>query len=432
MAEAPTMPEPVVPLTPQEASTSTVEVRPDSGPPQTPEPQALLPLPQEESPPWSPLTKAIVAVTGLVLAGLLVWRFRTLIQPLVLAMLLAYLTHPLITQIDRRTRLHRSGVVLLVYSGLALAVLVGLSAVGFTTFQQAVVLSQRVPTWFEQAVALAQTLPERLPEAVAIGPAVLPLERLWPQLPNGEVLAAQLVDLIRPIFTRGGSLAAGIVSATVNVVGWLFFISVISIYIAIDLPHFSRAIAHAAQQTGYRADAERLMAQISRVWGAYLRGQVILALVIFAVVSLVLSLLDVSNALGLGLLAGAMEFLPIIGPLVAGGAAVLVALFQPENVWGLSPVTYVLAVAGAMFLIQQLENNILVPRIVGGALDLHPLLVMISVLMGASLAGILGAILAAPVVASLKILGRYTWRKMLDLPPFPEIPVGSIDPPGGG
>ncbi|MEZ4679532.1 MAG: hypothetical protein R2932_35475 [Caldilineaceae bacterium] len=56
----------------------------------------------------------------------------------------------------------------------------------------------------------------------------------------------------------------------------------------------------------------------------------------------------------------------------------------------------------------------------GDALDLHPLLVMISVLMGASLAGILGAVLAAPVVATIKLLGGYAWRKMLDLPPFPE------------
>src|SRR5262249_26170842 len=72
---------------------------------------------------------------------------------------------------------------------------------------------------------------------------------------------------------------------------------------------------------------------------------------------------------------------------------------------------------------QQLEHNLLVPAVVGGALDLPPLVVMISVIMGASLAGILSAVLAAPVVASLKLLGAYAWRKMLDLPPFPEPPV---------
>jgi hypothetical protein len=54
-------------------------------------------------------------------------------------------------------------------------------------------------------------------------------------------------------------------------------------------------------------------------------------------------------------------------------------------------------------------------------LDLHPLIVLVGVLMGASLAGILGAILAAPILASLKLLGTYTWRKLFDLPPFPAV-----------
>jgi len=77
-------------------------------------------------------------------------------------------------------------------------------------------------------------------------------------------------------------------------------------------------------------------------------------------------------------------------------------------------------VIGAMFLIQQLENNLLVPRIVGGALDLHPLIVIIGVFIGASLAGLVGAVLAAPLLATVKLLGTYAWRKLFDLPPFPE------------
>ncbi len=124
--------------------------------------------------------------------------------------------------------------------------------------------------------------------------------------------------------------------------------------------------------------------------------------------------------LGLGILAGVLEFLPIIGPLVSAGVAILVALFQDSNWLGLTPLYYAVAVAVVMLVIQQLENNLLVPRIVGGALDLHELLVMSSVIMGASLAGILGAVLAAPVVASIRLFGSYAWRKLLDLPPFPE------------
>jgi hypothetical protein len=110
----------------------------------------------------------------------------------------------------------------------------------------------------------------------------------------------------------------------------------------------------------------------------------------------------------------------VIGPFISTVAAVLVALFQDANHLGLGPWQYALVVLVIMIIIQQVENSVLVPRIVGDALDLHPLVVMISVVMGASLAGILGAILAAPVAASLKLFGTYTWRKMLDLPPFAE------------
>ncbi|MEJ2748012.1 MAG: AI-2E family transporter [Anaerolineae bacterium] len=83
-----------------------------------------------------------------------------------------------------------------------------------------------------------------------------------------------------------------------------------------------------------------------------------------------------------------------------------------------------------MFLVQQLENSILVPRIMGQALDLHALVVIVGVYMGGSLAGILGAVLAAPVIASLKLLGTYAWRKMFDQYPFPQ--PEKIPPPKPG
>jgi predicted PurR-regulated permease PerM len=75
-----------------------------------------------------------------------------------------------------------------------------------------------------------------------------------------------------------------------------------------------------------------------------------------------------------------------------------------------------------MVIVQQIENIFLVPRILGGALELHPLIVIVGVLMGASIAGILGAVLAAPVIASLRLFGRYAWRKLFDLHPFPDTP----------
>ena len=374
------------------------------------------------SPPWNTITKAIVAVSALMLLVLLVWVFRGLLRQLVLAMLLAYILYPLIAFIDRRTPLKRGLVVLIIYLILALVVLATLWLVGLTTYQQAVDLFGRLPDWFNQLDALFLSLPDRLPQTIVLGPLTLPLDGIIPQqLPAFGDVSGQIFSYIQTIFSQGGSLAASAVTRTVSVLAQILLIFVVSIYIANDMPRYGSMISDVAQQPGYRQDAERLLSQISQVWAAYLRGQVILGLIIFGVVSTVLSIMGVDNALGLGLLSGALEFLPIIGPLVGASAAILVAFFQSNTSFGLTSLQFALAVAIVMILIQQIENNLLVPRIVGNALNLHPLLVLVSVIMGTSLAGLLGAILAAPVVASLRILSIYAWRKMLDLPPFEEL-----------
>ena len=382
---------------------------------------------QSPSPPWSTATKAIVAVSALALFCLLIWVFRGLLQQVVLAALLAYLLHPLISFIDRRTPVNRVTVVLVVYLVLALLVVATFLLVGVTTFQQVLDLSRRLPGWFDDALAQIQDLREQLPESITVGGLPVPVAGLLPQLPGWEELFGQLFSLIQPIFSRGGSLAANVVTGTVAVLGQILLIFVLSIYVAIDMPRFGGMIGNLAQKPGYRQDAERLTSSISQVWAAYMRGQALLALIISVLVSVVLGALGVDNALGLGLLSGAMEFLPVIGPLVGAGAAILVALFQATPGFGMTPLQFAFAVAVAMILIQQIENTLLVPRIVGKALNLHALLVMVSVIMGASLAGLLGAILAAPVVASLRIFGDYAWHKMLDLPPFSDESKSSED-----
>lgn len=375
---------------------------------------------QSASPPWNTTTKAIVAVSALALFCLLVWVFRGLLQQVVLAALLAYLLHPLITLIDRRTPVNRVTVVLAVYLALAILVVATFMLVGVTTFQQVLDLSRRLPDWFEDALAQLQMLRDQLPESITVGGVTLPVAGLLPELPGWDELFSQVFGLLQPILGRGGSLAASVVTGTVAVLGQILLIFIISIYIAVDIPRIGSMIANIAHKPGFRRDAERLTSQVSQVWAAYMRGQALLALIIFVMVSVVLGALGVDNALGLGLLSGAMEFLPVIGPLAGAGAAILVAFFQGSPGFGLTPLQFALAVAVAMIVIQQIENTLLVPRIVGKALNLHPLLVMVSVIMGASLAGLLGAILAAPIVASIRILGEYAWQKMLDLPPFPD------------
>ena len=314
----------------------------------------------------------------------------------------------------------RGVAVLIVYALLLLIGIGGGVALGYVAFDQASRLIRLLPDNLEDAALLIQEQFSVLSQrTITIGPYSVGLTNLPPGV-SLQSLTQQVIDLLRPIFSGGGSLAAQVAQATISGVSIGFLVLVLSIYIAKDTPKIWSSLSDLATQPGYRQDADRLMTEFSRIWDAYLRGQVILALIIGIIVSVMLSLLGVSNALGLGALSGILEFLPIVGPFVGTSTAVLVAFFQAETIWGLQSWQYALLIAALMGLIQGLENNILVPRIVGDALDLHPLLVMISVLMGASLAGILGAVLAAPVVATIKLAGGYAWRKMLDLPPFPK------------
>src|SRR5919201_1570425 len=103
---------------------------------------------------------------------------------------------------------------------------------------------------------------------------------------------------------------------------------------------------------------------------------------------------------------------------MAGLVAEMVALFQPDNWMGIKPLYFALVVAAVQILLSQIENNFLVPRIIGGSLNLHPVVVLVGAIIAANLAGIIGLLLSAPIIATLRLFGRYIYRKMFDLNPW--------------
>lgn len=391
-----------------------------------------------ESPPWGRYTKMFVAAIVIILLVAGALRFQSLIAQLIIAAIIAYILNPIINFVDRRTQVERGPVLIVTYLLLAIAVIWGFISLGVVAFGQTADLIEQMPdivAGVTEQIEEWTTRPDPIP--------------IWPsfELPSNAgfwtTVQEQLVGLTQSVVTRGGQIVGQILTGTLSTVGNLLFIFVLSIYIAIEIPKLSSYVGDFAQTPGYRKDAERLMREFSRIWSAYLRGQVILGLTIGFIVWIGLFILGVENSGALGLLSGLLEFIPIIGPVIGAGAAMIVAFFQANHcqgifqfffeadACGLAAWQFTLIVLALMFVIQQLENNILVPRIVGEALDLHPLLVMLSVYMGGSLAGILGAILAAPVAATLKLIGIYVWRKMFDDYPFqyPEaIEIGPLPP----
>lgn len=380
---------------------------------QTPEPAT--------SPQWTRTTKTIVVVVFLLLVALVAWRFQGLIGQIVTAAVLAYVVNPLVKFVDENTPLRRSTLILIVYFVLILLLIGAFTALGVAAYGQIQNLISQSPELINELVSLVRRWTEN--PVIVFGPLQFSLGAF-----DWASIRQQLLGLVEPILSRSGQYAGVLATTTVRTVGNFLFIWVISIYLALEIPQLGNYLRRAARQPGYRGDVDRLIAEFSRIWSAYLRGQIVLGLIIGVTVGVSLGILGVQNALALGILSGLLEFIPILGPLIGAGAAVIVAFFQPENYLGLTSFQLALAVLAVMFAIQQLENNILVPRIVGNALDLHALVVIIGVFMGGSLAGILGAILAAPVLATLKLLGTYAWRKLFDLPPFPE----EIDKPPGG
>lgn len=377
--------------------------------------QSASPSNTSDSPYWSRSTKVIVTVLALIVSFWIAYRFQGLIGQIVGAAILAYILNPVVEMLDRKTGLKRSRGILIVYFLLAIAFVAAGVALGVAAFQQVNSLVRQVPVFVESIATAIETF------ATEQGPIMIGDFTIYDANTfNWQLVRDQLLGLVNPLVGRSGQILQGLTAATFRWISIFFFVFVISIYIANEIPRLGDYIGQLAQQPGYRKDAERIMREFGRIWRAYLRGQIILGVVIFVIVWLGLAMIGVQNSLALGIVSGVLEFIPVIGPVVGAITAMVVAFFQPENYMGLSPWLYSGVVLLFMFLVQQIENSVLVPRIVGEALDLHPLIVMVGVFMGSSLAGILGAILAAPIVATFKLLGLYAWRKMFDLPPFPK------------
>lgn len=200
---------------------------------------------------------------------------------------------------------------------------------------------------------------------------------------------------------------------------------VISLYLLVDGPRArERSLALIPPQ--HRAKALFLQDHVSRVLGGYLRGQMLLALILGVLAGVGTAVLGLPYAVVLGVLAGLFELVPMFGPILSAVPAVLVALFMPFPT--------VLWVLLYFFIIQQIENNVLVPRISGHAVGLHPLGAMFALLAGFQLAGLLGGLFAVPLAGVMWVLLGAAYRNVVEVPRprRPLFPVPRFRRPGRG
>lgn len=358
------------------------------------------------SPGWQPGTRLAVGVLMIILLSLLLYLLRQLLAPVILAFLLAYILYPVIRRLEKRLGSRRGLAVGLVY-------VVILLLLGGTTTGIGIAFSRGLASLGEFLERVSRGLPEFVDGLVdlqfAVGPWVVNLTSI-------EYLAESLTSAITPLLSQTGSLLTGLAGATATLVGNALILLVIGFYVLLYFERIQDWLISLVPAP-YQSDARTLMSDTGKIWQAFLRGQLLLALVVGVATAVVMAILGVRFALGIGLIAGVLEFIPIFGPLVTGIISVLVALFQGSNHWGLTPFVFALVVAGASLVIQQIENNILVPRIIGHSLDLNPLVVILALLAAGSLAGVVGLLLAAPAVATLKLIFGYLYWKTVGVQP---------------
>lgn len=355
----------------------------------------------------------LLIVAGLVF-GLLLWMARDAVRPFIVGLLFVYLLDPPVRWLARRG-LRRSLAILVVYVG-------ALSAfIGFLWLTLAPLIDE-VLRFIADFPALAERLSGQLQK----------LYDLYSHLELPAALRDWIDQIIAGIGSGGGggasldlSFLIPLVSGAGSIIGATFGYLILPVFVFYLLKDrveltgsFDRSLPGA-----WRFDTWAVIRTVERVFGQWVRAQLILgfAVGIFTFIGLLILSRLVDPVFGryailLSVIAGVLELVPIIGPIIAAVPAVLLAATA-----GPVPVAAALLL---YLMIQQVENNFLVPKIQGDAVELHPAIVMSAIIIGGSLAGLLGAILALPVTAAGRDVVRYLFRRLS--PDDPEALAATI------
>jgi predicted PurR-regulated permease PerM len=372
------------------------------------------------SPRWGTATKALVGLALVLLLGFLLWRFSSLIPLLVVAAILSFLVVPIVQFLNIRLRVPWALAANLVMIIVILLILGASTATGLAVFNQLQALVMIVLRFLGD---LPQWLATLSTQHYTFGPWVIDFSQF-----DLQAFGEQLLAGVQPLLSDLSGLIASFATGAIESITRVVFTLAIAYFITLDYRRIRSGLINVSVP-GYEKDFRRLRVALSRIWRAFLRGQLLVVLLTGIITWTLMSVLGLRFSLGLGVLGGIAKFAPIVGPTTAGLVAAIVALFQPGNWYGLSPLGHALLVIGSVIVIDQAIDYLLIPRIMGTSLNLHPVVILVGVLVGASVAGVIGLLLSSPTMASLILLGRYTYRKMFDLSPWdPPIDILRMRP----
>jgi predicted PurR-regulated permease PerM len=364
-----------------------------------------------ERPHWPYATKLTISLLLLAFFIFLLSRFREVIPPIIIAIILAYILSPIVNFFHSQLRFPRILAILFSYLTL-IAIIIVIPIVIIPrmgeNLESLQIDPQKMVTSIESALAQQYTI-----AGFTIHPSAL----------VGQVIGA-LQGLVQPIVGQTVNLVKNIITSII----WIIFIFLVSFYLIKDGSKLEEWFTSHVPPS-FLPDYYWIRDQINQIWSAFFRGQLLLSSVvsiIFIVVGLILGL---PFALAMGILAGILEFLPSLGHGIWLLIASLLAYFLGSTWIPIQNWAFMLIVIGLHLFFEQFDLNYLIPRIVGRRVHLPPLVVILGIVTGALLAGVLGIPLAAPTIASLRVIGRYIFANLFDMQWTPVSAVQPLPPP---
>jgi len=358
-----------------------------------------------------------ICVVGAVVLWLL-YKIRVVLLVLLVGVAIAYALAPLVKVISGN-RPHRRALgialaYLIVFVGLAVAGMLGVRPVAADVRSFLTTLPDTLhglDVWLDQVSAgLRQLLPPRMR-----GPAV----------PSAGDILVEKVRSLAPELSHyvGGVVALGQAFVTWATLGALAL--VISVFLLGD-PGYFRKQLFAVIPVAFQADAETLLGDIDRVLAAFVRGQIVIAIVVGLTATLAMHLMGMKYAEILGLFTALTQLIPQVGGAIGLIAAVALASLQ-------SPVLAFWVFVLYMVL-YQVSGNVLGPWVMGNAVKLHPLVILLATMVGVVLGGVPGLLLSVPTAAVLKVVWNFLYLRLAPrwgLQP-PRDGAGRALPPGHG
>ena len=352
---------------------------------------------------WTKSTRYLVFILLLAVTLWLGVRAKDLVDSLAISALLAYILNPVVTLVNKRAKVSRNWVVLLVYL-LSISALVTLGIIFIPVIPEEAANLVR-----QLQVILTQVEADYLSEPISFLTFELSLA---PLVPDISTLSPD--SLIQP------DIILGAIQTTTTNVGWLFVILVSTFYLLQDWARLREWLFQWIPE-GYNKDMRRLYSEVNTVWGRYFRGQLRLSLIIGFLTGFGTAVVGLPGAVIFGISAGVFDILLSVGPVLVTIVAAIVALFAGSTFLPVTNIVFMLIVVGIFAAIQIIENLWLRPSVMGQSLNMHPAVVFIAIIASLALAGVLTALIIIPVLGSVAVIIRYLHAKIVDIEPWPDM-----------